>query len=103
MNPIKCPNAHLVFNAIERFTANIKERRGINLQQAKFKVLAMDDLPLEIPHDMPRAGNIINDVFESGMVVYGCPICSDQFFSSIGTLEMAMSVCRSVGPCHLAF
>ena len=39
----------------------------------------MDDLPVETPQDMPRAGDVINGVFEPGMVIYGCPIGSDTW------------------------
>ena len=31
------------------------------------------------PQDMPRAGDVINGVFEPGMLIYGCPVGSDTW------------------------
>ena len=40
-------------------------------------VLCNGDLPADTPHDMTRAGDIINGTFESGMDVYGIPVGSE--------------------------
>ena len=44
-----CGHSHLVFSAIERFSTNIKQRCGLNLQREKCKVLAYNDLPANTP------------------------------------------------------
>ena len=48
-----------VFSALNSFAKNVNERCWLTLQRYKTEVFAWDQLPVETPPDLKRAGKII--------------------------------------------
>ena len=66
-----------VYPALETFTERVKSECGLVLQRAKTEVYCRDEKDLQ--PGLKRAGEMIEGVWQSGMICYGVPIGSDQY------------------------
>ena len=76
--------ANLVFPALVEFEREVRELCGLELQRNKCRVLTWDGIiPSHSITGMPIAGR-----FESGMMVYGVPVGSDEYVKSMMETKM---------------
>ena len=68
--------SHIIFPAIDRFSARVNQRCSSKLNRSKTSVLAYGDLPEDTPRDLPRDGDIIDGLFQPSVEVFGWPIGS---------------------------
>ena len=69
-----------VFATLEKFSKDVAENCGLELQRSKTEVLCFaDELPENTPLDLVRAGAWIEGCFQPGMICYGVPIGSEWY------------------------
>ena len=72
--------AGILFPAIAKFAADIREKHLLQLQVRKTEVFSWSGLlPPEAPGDMKVAGTSVEGIFYPGMIVYGIPVGCDQY------------------------
>ena len=69
-----------VFDTLETFSSKVQEHCGLELQRSKTEVLCMDEqLPINTPNGLVRAGTTMEGLWEPGIICYGVPIGSEKY------------------------
>ena len=96
--------AKVVFPAVEKFTADVKERCGLSLQWSKTEAYCPSGvLPSFATQGIVLAGEIVDDVWENGFICYGVPVGSDKYVRSKLNLKVeevtmgALRACQVLG------
>lgn len=70
----------VLFPALDKFRADIKEHCGLELEVAKSECFTWaGHLPAGAPPDLKLAGAQVEGRWETGWVVYGCPVGTDTY------------------------
>lgn len=78
-----------VFTTLERFSSDVQEHCGLELQRSKTEVLCMEEqLPVNTPDGLVRAGSRIDELWEPGIICYGVPIGSEKYVSKMLSTKM---------------
>ena len=72
----------VVLPAVERFSENIRVKCNLELQWTKCKVYKREgDLPLDTPHGLTLAGEMVDEEFLRGFICFGIPLGSGAYIS----------------------
>ena len=74
-----CGPPHVVFPALARFEAALRDECGLTLQRQKTEIFAWGDLPPDTPVELKRAGELVDGVFQPGFDCYGIPVGTDAY------------------------
>ena len=70
----------LAIAALELFCTQVEENCGLVLQRSKTEVFSWDgSLPPSTPPGLIRAGHMVSDRWEPGMICYGIPVGTDSY------------------------
>ena len=70
----------VLFPALARFKEDIKEHCSLELEVSKSECFTWSgQLPAEAPSDLTLAGAMVEGRWETGWVVYGCPVGTDAY------------------------
>ena len=78
-----------VFTTLDRFSFDVHEHCGLELQRSKTEVLCMEEqLPVNTPDGLVRAGSRIDGLWEPGIICYGVPIGSEKYVTKMLSNKM---------------
>ena len=72
-----------VFQALEEFSNNVRQRCSLHLQESKTEVFAWGELPAVTPPTMKRAGIQEGSSFHPGFLCYGIPVGSNTYVRAV--------------------
>ena len=74
-----CGPANVVFPALARLAASLRDECGLTLQKEKTEIFSWGDLPAGTPAELKRAGKVVAGVFQPGFDCYGIPLGTDAY------------------------